>query len=215
MKGQYGNSECEWGHQDCINKDIKCLMCLMDSSFYLKPKEKKVGMNKAIKVRESKRQGSMQEVKVYNQTVDAVQGTPNSGAGSIKGDLVIGQMAMVECKTTTKKNEGRQPGKESFSIRRDHLEKLRTEALQARKEFHFLVFSFKEHDNDQYVVSDLDVFNSMIATMKSDRAKADTIDKQINIHKTRSTLADAENVKLTAEIEYLKAKIELLEDKGE
>lgn len=202
---------CEWGHTDCINIDKKCDICLRDSAYYIQAKVKRVGLNKTPKVKKTSRQGSMNEVKTYNQiktAIDSVQGTPNSGAGVIKGDLAIDSMAMVECKTTTKKNEGRQPGKESFSIQRGWLEKLKREANIERKEFHFLVFSFKEHDNDLYVVSDLDVYNSMIATMKHDRAKAKEVDARIDIYRKRFRLLEAENVKLKAEIDYLKSQID-------
>lgn len=211
--------ECEWGLNDCENIGDKCHLCLVEPIYYKKPKVKTYGLRKNTKVQNTKRQGSMNEVKTYNQIKSAVdssvQGTPNSGAGSIKGDLEIGSMAMIECKTTTKKNEGRQPGKESFSIQRAHLEKLKREAKEARKEFHFLVFSFKEHDNDLYVVSDLEVYNSMIATMKHDRKRANQVDSQIDMYKKRYNLIEAENVKLRAEIEYLKSKIKYEELESE
>lgn len=203
-------------HIDCINFDSqKCHLCF-DDSYYVPKKQKSYGgLKKTIKVKESKRQGSVQEVKTYNQIKSSieVQGTPNSGAGSIKGDLEIGSFAMVECKTTTEKNKGRQPGKESFSIQRAHLEKLKKEAQEAKKEFHFLVFSFKEHDNDLYVVSDLEVYNSMIATMKHDRTQLIKLNNEIDIHKTKSRLIETEKIKLEAEIEHLKAKLKYYEEK--
>lgn len=204
---------CEYGYTDCSNMDNKCYLCI-NELHYLPIKTKSVGLNKRIKVKESKRQGSMNEVKTYNQIKDAVEGTPNSGAGSIKGDLQIGSMAMIECKTTTEKNKGRQPGKESFSIQRAWLEKLEKEAKEAKKEFHFLVFSFKEHDDKLYVVSDLEQYNSMIATMKHDRLELTKSNNIINIHKTKATLIEAENTKLLAEIEHLKAQVKYLEEKN-
>ena len=199
---------CEWGHSDCTNENKKCLRCITESMYYKPLVIKQVGLKKNIKVKETARQGSKQEVKVFNQTRDAVQGTPNSGAGSIKGDLEIDTMAMIECKTTTKKNEGRQPGKESFSIQRSWLEKLRAES-KGKKEFHYLVFSFKEHDDDQYVVSDLDVFNSMIATMKHDRSVAKDAQNQIDVHKKFAMSEQAKNTKLIAENEFLKSLLKL------
>lgn len=201
---------CEWGHDNCSNEGKKCRVCITESMYYKAPVVKNVGLKKNIKVKETARQGSKQEVKVFNQTRDAVQGTPNSGAGSIKGDLEIDTMAMIECKTTTKKNEGRQPGKESFSIQRAWLDKLRAEA-KGKKEFHYLVFSFKEHDDDQYVVSDLNVYNSMIATMKYDRKVAKEAQDKINMHKKFAMLQQAKNTELIAENDFLKA---LLKEKG-
>lgn len=201
---------CEWGHDNCSNEGKRCMICITDSLYYKAIVVKQIGLKKNIKVKETARQGSKQEVKVFNQTRDAVQGTPNSGAGSIKGDLEIDTMAMIECKTTTKKNEGRQPGKESFSIQRSWLEKLRAEA-KGKKEFHYLVFSFKENDDDQYVLSDLDVYNSMIATMKHDRAVARDAQRKIDLHKQFAKHQQAINTELTAKIDFLEA---LLAQKG-
>ena len=203
---------CEWGYTDCSNLEEKCFLCV-NELHYLPIKKRNFGISKSIKVKETKRKGSMNEVIAYNQIKDAVEGTPNSGAGAVKGDLQIGSMAMIECKTTTEKNKGRQPGKESFSLQRGHLEKLEREAKEARKEFHFLVFSFKEHDEKLYVVSDLDQYNSMISTMKQDRLALTKSENIINVHKTRTALIDAENSKLLAEIEHLKAKLKHSENK--
>lgn len=206
---------CEYGYNDCIHLNTdKCSLCF-DGYHYKAPKQVNYGMNKVIKVKESKRQGSINEVKTFNQikTGIDVQGTPNSGAGSIKGDLDLGNFAMVECKTTTEKNKGRQPAQHSFSIKRDHLEKLKKEALEAKKEFHFLVFSFQEYDDDLYVVSDLENYNSMIATMKHDRTQLIKVKNEIDIYRTRKNLAEAENTCLLAEIEVLKAELKHLKEK--
>lgn len=197
------DNQCEWNKVGCQNYNIKCQLCLIGPTYYKEPKQITYGLQKKINV-SSKRQGNAQEVKVFNQTREAVSGTPNSGAGSIKGDLEIENLAMIECKTTTKKNEGRQPGKESFSIQRNHLEKLKAEAL-GKKEFHYLVFSFKEHDNDQYAVTDLECLNSMIATIRHDRKAAQDVNNQIDVYKKRYKLIEAENFKLSAEIDLLKA----------
>ncbi|MDY6152936.1 MAG: hypothetical protein SPI06_05950 [Terrisporobacter sp.] len=200
---------CEFGMTDCKEENTnRCILCINKSN-YSKLKVKSYGIKpKARKVDRTKRQGSIQEVKAYEQTKSIVEGTPNSGAGAIKGDLEIGNMAMIECKTTTKKNLHKAPGKESFTIKRAWLDKLRKEAAEAKKEFNYLIFSFKELDDDLYAVTDLKVINSMIATMKHDREQLNDTNRLINMHKTRSKLIEAENSKLIAEIDYLKAQLE-------
>ena len=90
----------------------------------------------------------------------------------------------------------------------EKLDKLKKEAAEAKKEFNYLIFSFKELDDDLYAVTDLKVINSMIATMKHDREQLNDTNRLINMHKTRSKLIEAENSKLIAEIDYLKAQLE-------
>lgn len=203
---------CQYGYDNCSNEDIKCHLCI-DALHYNAKKCKRAGFSHNIKVKQTKRMGSIQEVKTYNQTKDAVQGTPNSGAGRIKGDLQISNMAMIECKTTTLKNVNRKPGKESFSIQRKWLDKLRHEAKEVAKEFWYLVFSFKDIDEQQYVVCDLEVINSMIATMKHDREELNKFSSIVDVHKKKSCYYEAKNTELIAENEYLKAQIKLLKNR--
>ena len=111
---------------------------------------------------------------------------------------------MVEIKTTTKKNINKEPGKETFTIKRE----LEREAAQEGIEFKFLKFSFKEHDDKFYIViRDTEVL-SMIATMKHDREKLYKLQNEINIYKKKYELIEAENTKKEAEIQYLKALLE-------
>ena len=196
---------CKYGNENCTNYDIKCFECF-NSYYYNAAKIRHVGLKKNnTRIKETKRQGSINEVITYNKIKDAIEGTPNSGAGAIKGDLQIGNMAMIECKTTVEKNKGRQPGKQSFSIQRKWLEKLDKEAKEAKKEFWYLVFSFLENDEKLYTVIDLEVINSMIATMKHDRKELNDFKKIVDVHKKKADLFEAENTKLLSEIEYLKA----------
>lgn len=206
---------CEWGHLDCQNLSEKCYLCITENAYYKPIKQKKFGLNKTIRVKESKRQGSISEVKAYNQLKDAVdnttvQGTPNSGAGKIKGDLQIRGLvnAMIENKTTVTKNAKRAVGKESFTIKREWLNKLKREAKEANSELWSLVFSFKEFDDDFYAVFDYEHLIDIIATLKQDRLKAKKVDREIDVYKRRTALVEAENIKLLAEIEYLKSLIE-------
>ena len=197
---------CKYGRNDCQNERTDtCILCV-NSFRYVKQKLKNNFIKKRTTPRiASKRQGNIQEQKTYEQTKATVEGTPNSGAGKIKGDLTIGNMAMIECKTTTRKNINREPGKESFTIKKEWLTKLYKEAGEAAKEFAYLIFSFKEDDNHLYAITDAEEINSMIATMKHDREQLKENEKQIDIYKKRTALVEAENTKLSAEVEYWKA----------
>ena len=115
---------------------------------------------------------------------------------------------MVEIKTTTKKHINKEHGKETFTIKREWLDKLEREAAQEGMEFKFLKFSFKEHDDKFYIViRDTEVL-SMIATMKHDREELYKLQNEINIYKKKYELIEAENTKKEAEIQYLKALLE-------
>lgn len=210
--------ECEYGYTDCKNINTsKCMMCI-DAYNYVQVKQKYYRKN-VIKTKQTKRQGAISEVKSFEQMKQAldtnVTGTPNSGAGRIKGDEQIRGLinVMTELKTTTKKNEGRQPGKESFTIKREWLDKLEKEAKEANMEFNYLKFSFKEHDDKFYAITDIDIIIDMIVTMKDDRLKAKESQNKINVAEKRAALKDAENTKLLAEIDLLKAKLQEIEEK--
>lgn len=87
--------KCEWGYDYCQNIGEKCYLCSTDGLHLSKPKEKNFGLKKNTgKVTNTKRQGSASETKSYQQTQAAlnttnVAGTPNSGAGSVKGETCI------------------------------------------------------------------------------------------------------------------------------
>lgn len=210
--------ECEYGYSDCRNLGTdKCAMCI-DAYNYVQIKQKVYKRN-IIKTKETKRQGAISEVKSFKQMQQAldtsVTGTPNSGAGRIKGDEQIRGLinVMTELKTTTKKNEGRQPGKETFTIKREWMDKLEREAREANMEFNYLKFSFKEHDDKFYAVTDVDIIIDMIVTMKNDRLTAKEAQNRIDVAEKRAALKDAENTKLLAEIELLKAEIKQTKEK--
>lgn len=210
--------QCEYGYSDCKNLGTdKCTMCI-DAYNYVQLKQRNYRKN-VIKTKETKRQGAISEVKSFEQMKHAldtnVTGTPNSGAGRIKGDEQIRGLinVMTELKTTTKKNEGRQPGKESFSIKREWLDKLEKEAKEANMEFFYLKFSFKEHDDKFYAVTDIDIIMDMIVTMKDDRLKAREAQNSIDVAEKRAALKDAENTRLLAEIELLKAELKEIKEK--
>lgn len=208
---------CEWGYSDCQNEDKKCYLCVSEGFHYVAPKAKPAGLRKNyIKTKETKRQGSISEVKSFNQTQAAlstgVTATPNSGAGRVKGDEQIRGLinVMIELKTTTRKNLNKEPGKETFTIQRAWLDKLEAEAKAENMEFQYLKFSFKEHDDKFYCVTDSDVIIDMIATMKNDRETLKRSQNEIDVYKKRAQYYEALNTSLTAEIELLKAEIKHL-----
>lgn len=206
---------CEYGYENCINKDKKCYLCI-DGIHYLQPKAKPQGFKRnKIKVDKSKRQGSISEVKSYNQIENAlntdVTGTPNSGAGKVKGDLQIKGLlnVMVEIKTTVKKNINKEPGKETFTIKKAWLDKLRTEAKEENMEFQYLMFSFKEDDNNFYCVTESSQITDMITTMKHDREELKKLQNEIDVYKRKAEFVEAKETALLAEIELLKAKLKV------
>lgn len=208
---------CNWGRTDCKNEGQKCYLCTAPDYHYESKVKKKQTMAKA---KVTKRQGSLFEARNHVNNHDLLNDvssrmTPNSGAGNIKGDEEIRGIIniMEELKTHQKKNEGRQPGKESFTVQRSWLTKLNKEAKEAKKEFWYLKFAFKDEDQDHYVVVESDTIMSMVKTMVEDRRIAKGAEYKINIAEKKSMLKEAESSKLFAENELLKAKIKELEFK--
>lgn len=206
---------CEWGRTDCKHEDEKCYLCNAPDYHY-EPKFKKRQTMAKMKV--TKRQGSLFEARNHVNNHDLLNDvssrmTPNSGAGKIKGDEEIRGIIniMEELKTHQKKNEGRQPGKESFTIQKSWLHKLNKEANEADKEFWYLKFAFKDEDHDHYVIVESDVIMSMVKTMVEDRRAAKHAQAKIDVSEKRARLKEAEAVTLHAENEYLKARIKELE----
>ena len=74
----------------------------------------------------------------------------NSGAGLFKkGDVVLDDNFLVECKTCMKP-------KDSFSIKKEWIEKNKKELLQNRLQYHCIAFNFDYNDpKDYYVIDDL------------------------------------------------------------
>lgn len=106
-------------------------------------------------------------------------------------------------------------GHSQFTIKREWLDKLEKEAPIENMEFWYLVFSFKDTDEQQYVVIDKSQMNDMIATMVNDRKIAKECDNKIDIANKKRILIEAENTKLQAEIDLLKAELKLLKKEGD
>lgn len=206
---------CEWGHVDCLNEGKKCDLCFSDSFHYLAPAKKKPrGLNKRQQKADG-RMGSSFEFKNHQNNNALLQETgsrmtPNSGAGKIKGDEqirgLVNIMEELKTKVTTQA-----PGKQSFTIKREWLDKLNREAKAAGEEFWYLKFSFHEYDDDIYIVVEQDVVMSMVATLVEDRKGVNLEKAKTQVAENRARLLEAENVKLLAEIELLKSQLKLQE----
>lgn len=206
---------CQWQKTDCKNESLRCYMCFKVDQYYVSS-TKKVTPKKAAP---TARKGSVFEANNSNLNNDILLGgsrnTPNSGAGRIKGDEEIHGLINImeelkEQNTTTSK------GAKTFTIHKDWLTKLKREAEAANKEFYYLKFVFGKEDvalNDYYVILDKDQVMSMVKTMWEDRKTAKLAQSQIDLANKRARLEEAEKVKLLAEIDVLKAELELYKQK--
>ena len=208
--------ECIYGKTDCQNTE-QCHLCL-NCSKYKAPKKKSSGLSKNYN-KTTKRMGAVSETITQKQnqaTLDNVVSsrlTVNSGAGTEKGDAWITGLIEIAQEVKTQLPE-RARGCKSFTIQREWLEKLTQESIEANKEFWWLVFSFRENDDQQYVIADSLIFQNMVATMVADRkiakeaqSKIDLADKHRKLIDTKNTELQATIDRMQAEIDYLKAKL--------
>ena len=208
---------CEYGYTDCTNCS-QCHLCF-NGSKYKPSKKKNSGLQKNYN-KQSKRMGSISETKVQQTdqaTIDTVTSsrlTANSGAGfgsgTEKGDAWITGLVEISQEVKTQLPD-RAKGCKSFTIQKEWLDKLDYESRKANKEFWWLVFSFKETDNQMYVVADNQVFQDMVATLVADRKLAAEADKKIDLANKQKRATEAKNTELQATIDYLRAQIEALE----
>ena len=211
---------CEWGHEDCQNEGTeRCDTCFSDSFHYKQAVGRKsYRLNKRARTQD-KRQGSDFEGKTKKIISDAmsdkpvVQLTINSGATAHeKGDVQIDGLltAMIEDKTKTIVHKAR--GEKTFTIRSEWLKKLLKESALHDKEFHWLLFSFYQHDEDIYAITEAEHILSMVKTMEADRRRAKIAEKKVEIAERRKKIVEAENAKLMIELEHLRKCKELIED---
>lgn len=208
---------CPYDYTDCTNCS-QCHLCY-NGSKYKPSKKKNSGIQKNYN-KQSKRMGSISETKVQqtNQaTIDTVTSsrlTANSGAGfgsgTEKGDAWITGLVEISQEVKTQLPD-RAKGCKSFTIQKEWLDKLDYESRKANKEFWWLVFSFKETDNQMYVVADNQVFQDMVATLVADRKLAAEAGKKIDLANKQKKVIEAKNTELQATIDYLQAQIECLQ----
>jgi hypothetical protein len=205
---------CPYGFDSCINTN-QCHLCI-NGSKKKEPKKKSSGLS-SNKQKTTNRLGAVSETKVQQQnqaTIDNVCSarlTKNSGAGfgSEKGDAWITGLVEISQEVKTQLPT-RAKGCKSFSIQKEWLDKLDYESRQANKEFWYLLFSFKETDDDFYVVCNNQVFQDMIATLVSDRKIAKEAQNHIDIANKARILSDKKNTELLGTIDRMQAEIDLL-----
>ena len=207
--------ECIYGKTDCQNTE-QCHLCL-NCSKYKAPKKKSSGLSKNYN-KTTKRMGAVSETitqKANQATIDNVVSsrlTTNSGAGSEKGDAWITGLVEIAQEVKTQL-PNRAKGCKSFTIQREWLEKLDRESKAAFKEFWWLVFSFKEDDEQLYVIADNKVFQDMIANLVADRKTAKEAQAKIDLANKHRRLVDTKNTELQATIDRMQAEIDYLKAK--
>ena len=197
---------------NCINTG-QCHLCLNGSKLKL-PKKKSSGLSKNYN-KTTKRMGAISETITQKQnqaTIDNVVSsrlTTNSGAGSEKGDAWITGLVEIAQEVKTQL-PNRAKGCKSFTIQREWLEKLDRESKAAFKEFWWLVFSFKEDDEQLYVVADNKLFQDMVATIVADRKTAKEAQSKIDLADKHRKLTEKQNIELEAKIDRMQAEIDYL-----
>ena len=201
---------CPYGKDDCQNTN-QCILCF-DGNKYIAPKKKQQGLQKNYN-KKTKRMGAVSEniTQQQNQaTIDSVCSsrlTVNSGAGQEKGDAWITGLVEIAQEVKTQLPE-RAKGCKNFTISKEWLEKLNRESKAAMKEFWWLVFSFKEDDEQQYIVAETQVFQDMVANLVYDRKIAKEANKKIDLANKQRRVAETKNTELEAKIDRLQAELD-------
>lgn len=76
---------------------------------------------------------------------------PSSGSGKFKKSDVICDSFLIECKTAMEE-------KETFSIKKDWLDKIRIQSVMNHRPFWSLAFNFGARENDNYFIIDENTF---------------------------------------------------------
>jgi hypothetical protein len=205
---------CKYFHEDCINENQLCGLCLTSDINYKPIKAKSRPQLKKRAASADKRMGSKFEYNNHKSNTEMIKTamTPNSGAtGKIKGDEQISGIIniMEELKTKVTKQV---IGKESFTVHKKWLTKLNKEAQKENKEFWYLKFCFNENDsvnNDNYIIVEQDIIMSMVKTMIKDRISVKVLEGKINMLEKISDAEKAARLKAEAELASLKSKIDL------
>jgi hypothetical protein len=205
-------SKCEWGYSDCRYEGIKCNNCYTPDSCY-SPKKQEVPVKRD---KLGKRMGAKFELQNHksNQAIlntGFSMMTPNSGATNLyKGDEQIKGLVRVmeELKTGIIKQA---PGKETFTIKKQWLRKLKLEATAENQELYYLKFRFNEEDEITYCIIDAEQIMSCVYTLKKDRETAKNADLKIQIAEKQRDVLAAENLLLKEKIKLLELEKEQLE----
>ena len=233
--------KCKWGYDDCKYEGERCYMCFTEGQKYTsnqknKPKKSKVTKRKGAKFEAVRNDHNN---KVYGSSNNAVSKlTANSGATPWqKGDIHINCNVNI-MEELKEQNCVTSKGEKYFTVHEKWLSKLKKEAIEAGKDFWYLVFCFSEADAEKtdshYVIIESEVIENMVKTMDSDRELAKICnslidikekelqslkvnqklnDSQLEIEKNKLELKDKEIQKLSLELEKVNAELELLKSK--
>lgn len=139
--------------------------------------------------------------------------TPNSGAGMVKGDEEILEYVNVVQELKTAVVEKYSRGSLSFTIQKEWLQKLRRESIEAGREFWYLLFKFHESNSDAYAILEREMVTSLVYTIYHDRRKLKINDLEVKVYQDRANMLEAQLLAANKEIELLKTKLKLLEEK--
>jgi len=215
---------CRWQAVNCkFDGTNKCAICFTFQQFFKPVVEKKKQGLRPRAQRQDKRMGSAFEAAHHKRSQADIKATEsnmtiNSGATKRqKGDEnVTGYIRiMQELKTQMPDRKG---GTKSFTLKREWFDKLHSEALQHGFEFWYLLFAFSEDEGvnpagERFVVAEEDIFSSMVQSMIADRRKADIAVQQLRVAEKETAVVKAENSLLISKVDYLEAKLKLLEQK--
>lgn len=209
------NSPCIKNQRKCANFGERCDLCTNMSLFV--PDKVFVKTQGLRKSKKSSRMGSRFEEenhelnKIFN--AGGASMTPNSGAGAVKGDEEILEYVNVAQELKTAVVERYSRGSLSFTIQKEWLQKLRRESIEAGREFWYLLFKFHESNSDAYAIMEREMITSLIYTIYHDRRKLKINDLEVKIHQDRANMLEAQLLAANKEIELLKTKLELSEQK--
>ena len=221
------SESCKYGYDDCLNDRSKCLFCSNGMS-YKEPK-KRTPIRKPTQ-KADKRMGSGFEKANHDRNVEILSSrmTINSGATTKeKGDenVVIGAYRLMEELKTQEPERAR--GCKSFSIKREWLNKLHTEALKKNQDFWHLKFAFNEDEaatitraerfsegnpaGNVFVILEQDTVMAWVQVLAQDEIKVAEIDDRMRFLNKKNQALEAENVALKAKVDELEAKFKLAE----
>lgn len=221
------NESCKYGYDDCLTDRSSCFFC-SNGMNYKEPKRRTPVRRHSQKA--DKRMGSGFEKANHDRNVEILSSrmTINSGAtNKEKGDenIVIGAYRLMEELKTQEPERAR--GCKSFSIKREWLNKLHTEALKKNQDFWHLKFAFNEDEGavitraerfsegnpagSVFVVMEQDMVMSWVQALAQDEIKVAEIDDRMRFLNKKNQVLEAENVALKAKVEELEAKLKLAE----
>ena len=191
----------------------RCQLCINYSNF--SPQKEKNKSQSFRKYKKSERVGAKFEentLDIFKQSLGTKASlTPNSGAGSVKGDIQLKGMVPVYIECKTKEVDKIARGSKTFTIHREWLEKCKKEYKERGDEFWSLIFNFNELDrNEAYAIIDMNELSAWIATLDHDRRIAKEAQFTIDQYKHKNRELELEIIQLKTQVKNLKNECDLL-----